>query len=98
MWIDVDVERQLAVFRLVTERTSHGFEHATEEDFLRFDGHSSGFDLRQIENVGDQIQQVSACTVNCARELNLLRSQIAIGIIAELLSEHQNTVERGTQL
>src|SRR5580765_383342 len=94
----MNVERQLAVLRLVTERTSHCIEHASEEDLLRLDGYGSRFDLRQVENVGDEVQQVGASAVNRARELDLFRSEVAIWIVAELLSEHQNTVQRSTQL
>ena len=61
-----------AVFRLVAERTRHRFQQAAEEDLFRFDRNRAGFDLRKIENVADQVQQVRAGAVDGARELDLL--------------------------
>ena len=37
VWIGVNVEVELAIFRLVAERTSDGIEHAAQENFLGFD-------------------------------------------------------------
>ena len=65
-------EVQLPVFRLVTERASHHVEQAGEEDFLRFHGNRSGFDFRQVKNVGDQVQQVRSGAMNRSREFDLL--------------------------
>ena len=70
--IDLDVERQLAVFRLVPERTSDRFQQVGGEDFLGIHRHGSGFDLGEIENVADQIEQVGAGAVDGAREFDLL--------------------------
>ena len=70
--IDVDVERQLAIFRFVTERASNCIQQIGREDFLRIHRHGSGFNLGQVENVTDQIEQVSARTVDRSREFDLL--------------------------
>ena len=43
-----------------------------EEHFFRLDGNGSRFDLRKIENVADQVQQVGAGAVNGAGEFDLL--------------------------
>ena len=58
----------------------------------------SGFDLRKIENVADQVQQVGAGAVDRAGEFDLLRRQVAVGVVAELLAEDENAVERRAQL
>ncbi len=47
-------------------------EQVGEEDLLRIDRHRAGFDLRQIEDVADQVEQVGAGAVDGARELDLL--------------------------
>ena len=86
------------VFRLVTERAGHHVEQAGEEDLLGFHRDGSGFDLREIENVADQVQQIGPGAVNGARELDLLRGQIAVRVVGELLAQHQNAVERRAQL
>src|SRR5256885_588657 len=98
MGIGVNVKGQFAVFRLVTEGAGHSVEHAAEEYFLGFDRNRTGLDLGKIEDVADQVQQVSSRAVNGAGELNLFCRQIAIGIVTELLAEDQNTVQRSTQL
>ena len=42
------------------------------QDFLGVDRHRAGLDLRQIEDVADQIEQVGAGAVDGAGELDLL--------------------------
>ncbi len=87
----------LPVFRFVAERARHHVEQAGEEYFLRLDGNRAGFDLRQVQNVGDQVQQVRSGAMNRARELDLLVRQVAIGVIAELLAQNKDAVERRAQ-
>ena len=65
---------------------------------LRLDRDGSRFDLREVENVGDEIEQVRAGAVYGAREFHLLACQIAFGILRQLLTENQNAVERRPQL
>ena len=60
------------VFRFVAERAGDHVEQAGEEDFFGLHRHRARFDLRQIENVADQVQQVGAGAVNGAREFDLL--------------------------
>ena len=98
MRIGDDVEEQLAVLCLVTERPRNRFQQCAEEDFFRFDRNRSRFDLRQIENVADQVEQVGAGAVNRARKFHLLWRQAAIRIFRKLLAQHQNAVERRAQL
>ena len=98
MGIGVDFEGQLSVLRFVTEGPSDHVEQTGEDDLLGFDGDRAGFDLRKVEDVADEVQQVGSGAVNGARELDLLRSQVAVGVVAELLAEHQNAVERRAQL
>ena len=69
-----------------------------EQHFLRVDRHGAGLDLRQVENVADQVQQVGAGAVDGAGELDLLRHQVAVRILGELLAEDQDRVERRAQL
>ncbi len=78
-------------------RADH-LQQAGEEDLFGFDRHRAGFDLRQVENVGDEVEQIGSSAVDGARELNLLAAEIAFRVVAELLAQHQNAVERRTQL
>src|SRR3954469_25997549 len=55
--VDVDVERQLAVFRFVPERTPYGLQQIGGEDLLGIHRDGTGLDLRQVEDVADQVEQ-----------------------------------------
>ncbi len=91
-------ERKLAVFRLVTEGPRDGFEQRSEEDLFRFDRYGARFDLGKIENVADEVEQVGSGAMNGARKLDLLRREAAVGVLGELLAQHENGVERRAQL
>ena len=98
MRIDLHVEGQLPGFGFVPERPRDGIDQVREENLLRVDGDRAGFDLRQIENVADEVQQIGARTLDGARELDLLRRKVALGIVGELLAQNENAVERRAQL
>ena len=69
-----------------------------ERDLLGFDGHGAGFDLGQVEDVADEVEQIGAGGVNRLGELDLLGRQIAVGVLAHLLAEDEDAVERRAQL
>src|SRR4029450_4816861 len=92
--IDTDLERELARLRLVPERTCHHVEKIGEGDFLSLHRHGSGFDLGQIENVADQVEEIGAGAVNSTGELDLLGQKVALGVIRELLPQNENAVKR----
>ena len=96
--VDLHVERQAPVLGLVPERPGHHVLQGGEEDLLGIDRDRAGLDLRQIEDVADQVQQIGAGAVDGAGELDLLRRQVAVGVVAELLAEDQDAVERRAQL
>ena len=54
-------------------------------------------DLREIEDVADEIEQVGAGAVDGAGELDLLAGEIAVRIFGQLLAEDQDAVERRAQ-
>ena len=70
--IDMDLERELPRFRLVAERPRDHVEQVGEEHFLGIDRDGAGFDLRQIQNIADEIEQIGAGAVDGAGELDLL--------------------------
>ncbi len=88
----------MLILRLVAEGPRHRVEQAVHHDLLGHDGHRARFDLGEIEDVGDEVQQVGARAVDRARELHLLGREVALGVIAQLLTEDQDAVERRTQL
>src|SRR5438309_933659 len=72
VWIHGGLEHQLPGLGFMTERSCNRSHDVREVDFLGFDRDGSRFDLRQIENVADQIQKVAARAVNGAGKLHLL--------------------------
>ena len=69
-----------------------------EVDLLRIDRDRSRFDLGQIEDVADEVHEVGARAMDGARELHLLVGQVAVGVVAELLAQNEDAVERRAQL
>ncbi len=94
----MDLERQLPRFRLVAERPRHHVEQVGEEHLLGIDRDRAGFDLGQVENVADEVEQIGAGAVDGAGEFDLLAGEIAFRIVGELLAEDQDRVERRAQL
>ena len=93
-----DLERQLPGLRLVAEGPRDHVEKICERNLLGVHGHGSGLDLRQVENVADQVQEVGAGAVNGAGELDLPGREVAVGVVGELLAQDQDAVERRAQL
>ena len=69
-----------------------------EGDFLDLDSDRAGLDLREIENVVDEVEQVGAGRVDVARKLDLLVGKVARHVFGELLAEDEDGVERRAQL
>ena len=57
---EVHVERQVLCLCDVAEVAADGFAQGGERNILDIDGDSAGFDLGEIQNVVDQVQQVRA--------------------------------------
>src|SRR6185312_11117123 len=90
-------ESQATPFRLVPEGTGNRFEETVEGDLLGVDRDCSRFDFREVEDVADEVQEISSGAVDRARKLDLLVRQIAIGIVAQLLAKNEDAVERRSQ-
>jgi hypothetical protein len=58
----------------------------------------AGLDLRQVENVVDEGQQVGAGAVDRLCELHLLAGQVAFRVVAQLLRQDQERVQWRAQL
>ena len=56
------------------------------------------FDLRQIEDVVDEVEQVGARRVDRAREFDLLFVEIALRVVGQQLRQDEQRVERRPQL
>ena len=71
---------------------------AAEGDLFRLDGDRARFDLREVENVVDERQQVRARGVDVLGEIDLLGREVAAAVLGELLAENQNRIQRRAQL
>ena len=69
-----------------------------EQQIRRIDDHGPRFDLRQVEDVVDERQQIVTRGVNRLRKLNLPVGQVAARVLAQLIGQNEQTVERGSQL
>jgi hypothetical protein len=55
-------------------------------------------DLREVEDVVEQLEQVAARRADDARVLDLPRGEVAVRVVLELLGEHEQAVEGRAQL
>lgn len=92
---DGEVETLLRGHRL--ERRLDVVEELLQRDALRIEVHLVGLDLRQVEDVVDQLEQVAPGRVDDARVLDLLGREVAGRILGEQLGEDEQTVEWGPQ-
>ena len=58
----------------------------------------AGFDLREVEDVVDERQELGAGSVNRLGELHLLLAEVSVGIVRQQLGEHEQAVQRGPEL
>src|SRR4029079_2633918 len=96
----VEADEEIDILRLgdVAERALDVAAQLVEHQVGRIDQHRAGLDLRQVEDVVDQRQQVVARGEDRLRELHLLRREIALGVAGELVGQDQQAVERRAQL
>src|SRR5579871_1776549 len=96
--VGMHFECKLSVFSLMAERTSHHFEQICKENFFGFDRNRSRLNLREIEDVADEVEQVRPCAMNGSCKFNLLRSQVVIRVLTQLLAQNQNRVADTAEL
>ncbi len=98
MLVDLDLEGQMPVVGFVAERPRDRVDQVRYEHLLGVHRNGAGLDLRQVENVADQVQEIGAGAVDGARELHLLGREVAVRVVAELLAENEDRVQRRAQL
>src|SRR5256886_15543409 len=96
--IEVRREGQVARVRLVAEIALDGLAQVCEQQVFTLDRDRARFDLGQIEDVADEVEQVGPGAVNRRGELDLPGQQVAVRVLRELLAENQDAVERCAQL
>ena len=96
--VEVGRERQLARFRLVPEVALDRLAQVREQQVFALDRDRARLDLRQVQNVADEVEQVGAGAVDGLRELDLAAAQVLVRILRELLTQDEDAVQRRTQL
>ena len=96
--VDLHVEGQILRFGEVMEVAFDGLAEPAKRNLLRFHSDRARLDLRQVENVIDECEQVGSRRMDVLGEVNLLRGQIAAIVFRELLPQDEDRVERRAQL
>ena len=94
----LNVERQFLLLREWPERQVDVVADALQLDLCRIDVHLPGFDLRQIEDVVDEREQVAARTVDRLRKLDLFVVEVVARILSKELRQDQEAVQRSAEL
>ena len=81
----------------MAEWARDAIEQVGDGHFFVVDRDRAGFDLGEIEDIADEIEQIGAGAVDGAGELHLFVRQIAARIFAELLTQNEDAVERRPQ-
>ena len=86
---------------LLGDVVEHAFDHAVqlgEPHLTDVHHHGARLDLRQIEDVVDQVEQVVARGVDGLCEFGLPSAQVSIRVLGELVGEDQQAVEGRAEL
>ncbi len=94
--VDAELERLLARERL--ERARQAFDDAPHRHVFGHQFELARFDLRDVQNVVDQVQQVVAGRIDGLCEAHLLVAQVARRIIGQQLGQDQRAVQWRAQL
>ena len=94
----LDVEAHAGALRRLPGRGKDGAREVVERRQLRVELHPAGLDLREVENVVDERQQVLAGSVDVREVAALPLAQGIRELLAEQLREAEDRVERRPQL
>ena len=78
---ECDGELDVLRFRNMAERLLDEVPEVLQPHLAHIDVESAGFNLRQVENVVDEVQEIAARRVNGLGKIRLLGRQIAVGIL-----------------
>src|SRR4051812_3317021 len=96
--VKLDVKRQRLRFAHVAERALDVFAQLSERQFAHVQCDRARLNLRQIENVVDEPQQVAAGAMDRFSKFDLLWREIAFRVYRELIGEDEQAVQRRAQL
>ncbi len=96
--VETDVETDPLGLRHVPEGALDVALQVEQAQLADVDHHRARLDLRQVENVVDQREQIVARGVNGLRRLDLLAAEVALLVLGQLVGEQEQAVERRAQL
>src|ERR1700681_576683 len=96
--VDVDREAQAALLRHAAERPLDVVADVRDALLGDVDRGGAGLDLREVEDVVDEREQIGAGSPDGLRHLDLLVGEVLLAVVAELFGEDQQRVERRAQL
>src|SRR5687767_3119342 len=76
-------------FRDMAEAAFHRLTKIGEGDFLDVDRDGAGLDLRQIQNVVDEVEQIGTGGVNAPGEFDLFVVEVSGRVAGQLLAENE---------
>ena len=97
-FVELDLEGEALFRRELAEGPLHMLLEAGQRHVADLDRDGAGFDLRQVEDVVDEVEQVGSGAVDGARELGLLVVEVALLVVGQQLRQDQQRVERRAQL
>ena len=96
--VEVDGEREALVVRERLERLEHGVAQLGERELGDLDVDRVRLDLGEVEDVVEEREEVHARGADDVRVLDLALREVPVGVVLELLGQHQQAVERRAQL
>ncbi len=73
-------------------------EQGAELDHLHLDGHATGIDARQVDEIVDQMRQVAGVLGDAVQDVALGRFERAEGMIQQQVDVPEHDVQRGSEL
>ena len=82
----------------MAERPLHVQLQVRQPQLVDVHHHRAGLDLGQVQDVVDQHQQVVARRMDGLGEFHLFGGQVAVRVLAQLVGQDQQRIERRAQL
>ena len=94
----IDGKYQPLGLGLVAEPLVEVAGQLVDVDIADLERGAARFNLRQVEDIVNQMQQVVAGSVHHTHHVDLLLGQVAVAVLAQLFGQQQQAVERRAQL
>ncbi len=96
-FLHLHLEPQLAIGRQRLEHPAQAIDQARHAGVFRAHFQLAGFDLGDIEDVVDQVEQVIAGGIDRLGKLDLLGAEVFLRVLRQQLGQDQRAVQRRAQ-